>query len=490
MTRTLADRRPTVMPSRLQPPGAGPEQEYLPQPTRSQFWRRVMSTFLDRDTQRSYWAVLRHEQIRRYFIGSLASNLGTWLQNTAQVLLAYQFTHSVFGVGLVTFAQFAGSLFLAPWAAALADRVGGRRVLISTQLFSAAVAGVMCFLQFTGRLSESLLICGALGLGLAFTFALPIQGAMIPTLLSPERAATPRQLRQRDTEAAMGMNSVSYNAGRALAPALCILVIATVGFAPVFALNSISFIFFAVVLLRIHPQSAVQSNRGVQVRKGIKVAFRQPRLLLLLLMVAAVTIADDPVLVLGPGLAQNVLGTSNDWAGYFLAALGCGTVLGSLFVPNMNGMFRKKRPGKEVSNTSSMSKRAAWSLLFLSLSVLIFVIGFSRWVSLLAALAAGVAALVTSASTQGLLVQLQPANRSSVMALWAIAWAGTKPLASLLDGWLATSLSLRLAGLILIAPAVGLALTEICLRKASREWLRKTGREFCQSRFSDASVHP
>jgi MFS family permease len=489
VTRTLADRRPTVTPSRLQQPAAGPEQGYLPQPTRSQLWRRVMSTFLDRDTQRSYWAVLRHEKVRRYFIGSLASNLGTWLQNTAQVLLAYQFTHSVFGVGLVTCAQFAGSLFLAPWAAALADRVGGRRVLISTQLFSAAIAGVMCFLQFTGRLSESLLICGALGLGLAFTFALPIQVAMIPTLLSPERVATPRPL-QRDTEAAMGMNSVSYNAGRALAPALCILVIATMGFAPVFALNSISFIFFAVVLLRIHPQSAGQSNRGVQVRKGIKVAFRQPRILLLLLMVGAVTIADDPVLVLGPGLAQNVLGTSNDWAGYFLAALGCGTVLGSLFVPNMNGMFRKKRTGKEVSNTSSMSKRAAWSLLFLSLSVLIFVIGFSRWMSLLAALAAGVAALVTSASTQALLVQLQPANRSSVMALWAIAWAGTKPLASLLDGWLATNLGLRLAGLILIAPAVGLALTEICLRKASREWLRKTGRDFCQSKFSDASVHP
>ena len=53
------------------------------------------------------------------------------------------------------------------------------------------------------------------------------------------------------------------------------------------------------------------------------------RIMLLLLMVAAVTVADDPVQVLGPALA-NHLGVSQGWSGWFIAALGAGSVIGSL----------------------------------------------------------------------------------------------------------------------------------------------------------------
>ena len=50
--------------------------------------------------------------------------------------------------------------------------------------------------------------------------------------------------------------------------------------------------------------------------------------MVLLLMVAAVTVADDPILVLGPALARQLHATSI-WSGYFIAALGAGTVCGS-----------------------------------------------------------------------------------------------------------------------------------------------------------------
>ena len=49
--------------------------------------------------QRTSWWVLRNENFRFYFYGSVVSDLGTWLQNTAQVLLAYRLAHSVFAVG-------------------------------------------------------------------------------------------------------------------------------------------------------------------------------------------------------------------------------------------------------------------------------------------------------------------------------------------------------------------------------------------------------
>ena len=93
-------------------------------------------------------------------------------------------------------------------------------------------------------------------------------------------------------------------------------------------------------------------------------------------------------------------------------------------------------------------------------------------VSLLAAFAAGVFALRVGAATQSLLVQQDRQRAASVMALWAIAWAGSKPLASLLDGWLASGTHLWHAGVALAAPAVTLALLEIYLPERWKKRLK------------------
>jgi Transmembrane secretion effector len=121
----------------------------------------------------SNWEALAHPRFRWYFIGSVTSNFGTWLQNTAQVVLAYQLTHSVFAVGLVTCAQFTSPLLLGPWAAVLTHRIGNWRALIVTQLASGAIATTLAVLKFSGTLTIEWLFACALAIGLAFTFALP-----------------------------------------------------------------------------------------------------------------------------------------------------------------------------------------------------------------------------------------------------------------------------------------------------------------------------
>jgi hypothetical protein len=89
---------------------------------------------------------------------------------------------------------------------------------------------------------------------------------------------------------------------------------------------------------------------------------------------------------------------------------------------------------------------------------------------------------MTGAATQALLVQQAPVSAASVMALWAVAWAGTKPIASLLDGWLATVFSVHVAGIILIIPAFVLAISELCLPARVKERLKKrTGQSWDQN---------
>src|SRR6185437_11825558 len=106
---------------------------------------------------------------------------------------------------------------------------------------------------------------------------------------------------EKDTKAAFSMNSVSYNGGRTLAPILCLLVLAYIGPGWAFALNAMTFVFFAVIIAGVYPQMTPQT-KPERAWSGLRFAVRRPRIMLLLAMVAAVTVADDPVQVLGPGL--------------------------------------------------------------------------------------------------------------------------------------------------------------------------------------------
>jgi len=376
----------------------------------------------------------------------------------------YQLTRSVFAVGVVISAQFAGSLFLGPWAAVVASRFGGKRMLIATQLGSALVAGVLAVLQAFGRLGAPALIAGALLLGLAFTFSLPVQTALVPRLAP-------------DTEAAVAMNSVSYNTGRALAPIICVAVIAITGFTWAFALNAISFVIFAATLVLVNPSPTQGSSPPARARDGLIAALQQPRIILTLAMVAAVTFADDPILILGPALARQ-LDASSDWAGFFLSALGFGTILGSLRIGT--GMKRQSGSYGARRATRDRSRRAAKSLLALVVCIVIFASGISKWLSLLAAFGAGVAALRTSTVTQTQLIRQQPRHTASIMALWAIAWAGTKPLASFTDGWVASGHGLLAAVAVVSVLALVLGVAEVGLPRTWREQLRGWARQWAE----------
>jgi predicted MFS family arabinose efflux permease len=379
------------------------------------------------------WHVLTYPGFRRYFFRSALSNMGTWLQNTAQALLAYHLTHSAFAVGVVVGAQFSPVLFVGPWAGGVVTRVRSlSQLLIVTQLVSAAIAIALAGLYAAGDLTVVWLAAGALALGLVYCFYLPAFAMLVPTLV-------PRQY----TNAALAMNSVSYNIGRAVAPLAAVLIITTIGYGWVFTLNGISFLVMAVGL----PKVRLVPVRLKGVRAGFRMARQERGMWLLLVMVASVTFAADPVLVLGPPMAR-YFGTPSEWAGYFLAALGAGTVAGS-FIP-------VRRP--------SRLRHAAYPILVLSAAIITFALGLNLALCLAMTFVAGIACLLAGSVTQTLLIGLAgPERVGAVMAVWAVAWAGTKPLASLTDGWLAIHFGIHAAGIALALPALLLGLLVVML---------------------------
>jgi MFS family permease len=397
---------------------------------------------------RSPWRVLlSHPELKRYFVGSVASDFGTWIQNTAQVLLAYKLTHSALAVGLVTCAQFSSPLLLSPWAGVMANRFGSRPTLVCTQVLSALTAGALGVLQFTGRLTEHYLIAGALAIGFFFTFALPARTVTVRTLVPED-----------EVKAAMAMDSVSYNLGRALAPVLSVVVIVVIGFGWAFEINAISFIVFSIVLFRLPVGPAEPTRMRSRILGGFTIAWQNPRIMILLLMVASVTVASDPILVLGPVLSKHVFHASANWSACFIGALGAGSVVGSL-------LPRQEKPS---------IRRAAVALSLLGLAMVAFAAAPRVWISVIAAGIAGVACLVANSATRALLIeQAGRRHEVSVMAIWAIAWAGSKPIASLVDGSLAGVIGVRHTGILLALPALVPALVLLCWPAAGKRRVRE-----------------
>lgn len=375
------------------------------------------------------WHMLRgNSGFRSYFLGSVTSDFGTWLQNTAQVLLAYQLAHSVFAVGLVTFAQFTSPLVLGPWAGVAADKFGSRRTLICTQLVAAVTAATLAGLDFAGSLNVRALVVGAIITGLAFNFALPARNVTVQRLVPADKL-----------KPAYALDSVSYNLGRAVAPIVA-MVMSMIGisFAWAFAANAASFIVFSVTLRQVHVREEKDPQQRSRVWDGFVIASRDRRILILLLMVAAVTIADDPILVLGPALARQ-LHVPAAWSGWFIAALGMGTVLGS---------FRSSRHQPTL-------RLAATALAALALFMLLFVYAPTMWFAIFAALGAGASCLIANSVTRAALAQhAGPKRAAAVMAVWAVAWAGSKPFASLLDGALGSWIGPQATGFLLALPAL------------------------------------
>ena len=142
----------------------------------------------------------------------------------------------------------------------------------------------------------------AIASGLAFTFALPARNVTVRRLVP-----------QRDIEPAFAIDSVSYNLGRAVAPPLSVLLVTTLGFGWAFAANAVSFIVFALCLMLASRGRAVDVADSMKwkrsgLKDGFVIACCDWQIAIPLLMVAAVTVADDPVLVLGPALARPARG--------------------------------------------------------------------------------------------------------------------------------------------------------------------------------------
>jgi len=227
-----------------------------------------------------------------------------------------QLTGRSFMVGVTSAALFVPILLLAMTAGRLADRFDRRRLVIATQVVAMIATGVLAVLAGTDQATATAVIVVAAIVGVQYAVSIPTMGALLPALVPRDRLGE-----------AVGLNSVTYNLARVVGPVVATAAIAGLGFGWVFGINSISFVALIVALALLRFDAPPRATHaGGPVREAMAVAWRDRRLRLMLVSVAAVSIAADPVVTLSPAFAEDVFGRADADAGLIVAAFGIGAI--------------------------------------------------------------------------------------------------------------------------------------------------------------------
>jgi MFS family permease len=379
--------------------------------------------------------VLRDRRFGPYIAGNFTSNIGNWFQNVAAGIVVFQITGSNTLVGTVSVLQFLATLFLSPWSGALADRFDRRKLLILAQVISAAGAvGLALWVGLEGveGLPGVWPVFAASGIiGLGYAVGISAMNALIPALVDVD-----------GLDDAIALNSASFTLARAIGPALAGLVVAALGAAWAFGMNALTFLPLIIVLVLIRPRDVHRRGGDGSVRAGL--TYVKERKVMLWLVLATLTVgwAGDPVNTLSPAYAD-MFGLDETFVGLQVAAFGSGAALASLGI----GMLRARLA------LVSMTKMG---LLLLAVGLLGYAAAPNEVIVLSALFLAGIGFLLGVTTTNSNLQRRLDENmRGRVMALWSMAFLGSRPLAAIIDGGVADLVSPRVgvltAGLPLLA---------------------------------------
>ncbi|AZS41921.1 MFS transporter [Microbacterium oxydans] len=201
---------------------------------------------------------------RIWFAGALISNVGGWMQATAQdwVVLTELTDNDATAMGVTMALQFGPPLVLVSMTGWVADRFDRRHILFATQSALLALAIAVGVLLLNDLMTLPMMFGFALGFGIVNAFDAPARQAFVSDMVSTG-----------DTSNAVALNSASFNLARMVGPAVGGLLIVAIGSGWVFIVNAATFLamLLALLLMRRSLLAPRLKNRS---RGGLAAGFR------------------------------------------------------------------------------------------------------------------------------------------------------------------------------------------------------------------------
>lgn len=355
---------------------------------------------------------LRHRNYRLYFIGQMISLIGSWMQTTALMWLAYDLTHESKWPAFLMVAMIGPTLLLGAWAGALADRCRKHTLIVRTQIAFLTNACLLSFLVYSGNnniwLMLGLMVCH----GIVQAVDLPSRLAFVPDLVQRE-----------DLINTVALNSVQFNVARAVGPAIAGILLATTGPAVCFFLNAISYVaVLAALLLMRDFRESHSTSKPQTTESGFAVLRRHPRLMVLILLAGWVSASGWPLLALLPAFAEKVLGLKEGGYSTMLSSVGIGALLAAL-----------------TAATFGNEGRQRWLLVFGLTAVCIALFGLSQarelYISSFCCGVFGFGMILFLATGQAAVQLGVPSeHRGKIMGFWAMMLSGGAPIGNVIFG--------------------------------------------------------
>jgi len=385
------------------------------------------------ESQRLKWQAagraLRHRNFQLFFSGQLISLVGTWMQTVAQSWLVYRLTGSGLQLGAVGFASQIPVFLFAPLGGIVADRSNRQHVVIATQAASMVLAFILAALTLTHYVKVWHVFVLAALLGVVNAFDIPGRQSFLVDMVGKD-----------DLMNAIALNSSMFNGARVIGPAVAGVLVARLGEGWCFFANGVSYIavIAGLMLMNVHAPARVSEKASPweHIVEGFQFVNRTAPIRALLILLGLVSITGMPYVVLMPIFADRILHSggqefasmigSHDLGavrlGILMGASGVGALLGALTLAIRTGV---KGLGKWVTVCC-----AAFGV-----SLILFAVSKSFWISVLLLLPVGYFIMLQMASSNTLIQVMVPdALRGRVMAVYSMMFMGMAPLGALLGG--------------------------------------------------------
>ena len=364
---------------------------------------------------------LRHRNFQLFFSGQLISLVGTWMQSIAQSWLVYRLTGSALLLGAAGFASQIPVFLVAPLGGIVADRINRQRVVIGTQISSMILALVLATLTLTGVIQVwHIFVLGGL-LGVVNAFDIPARQSFLVDMVGKE-----------DLMNAIALNSSMFNGARIIGPAVAGILVAKIGEGWCFLANALSYIAVIAGLLMMRvsrpARLAPHGPALAHLIEGYRFARHTAPIRALLLLLGLVSLVAMPYSVLMPVFADRILHGGARGLGILMGATGVGALLGALTLATRSGVL-------------GLGRWVAFSCGGFGLSLVLFSLSRSFWLSAALLLPVGFCMMLQMSSSNTLIQAMVPDHlRGRVMAMYTMMFMGMAPFGSLFAGALAERL--------------------------------------------------
>ena len=369
---------------------------------------------------------LRIPNYRIWAGGALVSNIGTWMQRTAQdwLVLSELTQHNASAVGIVMALQFGPQLLLLPLTGMAADLLDRRKLLLCTQAAMGLLALGLGLLCISGLVQLWHVYVFAFLLGCVTAFDSPVRQTFVSEIVGEE-----------DLTNAVALNSTSFNAARMLGPAVAGLLISSVGSGWVFIINAVSFaavigslLLLRVELLRRAPRlKATCASLG----EGFRYVRQRPDLMAVLLMLFLIGTFGLNFPIFLSTMSVKAFHAGAGQYGVLSSVMACGSVAGALLAA-----------GRGQPTLALLLGAAA----LFGLACALAAVMPNYWLFGMMLVVIGIAAQTfTTSVNSSVQLSTAPAMRGRVMAIVLAISAGGTPLGAPIVGWVADTFGPRWA---------------------------------------------